>query len=200
MNPKTSRYYTYVRPVFRNKVVRTYSPLIFSLITIAIFSFYALRPTITTILSLQKSIDEQTDILNRVQEKSKNLTQGKQNYENIDNRLKNKINNLIPDNPSLPQLINSINYIADQSDATISGLQFQTVEVEPKQTLLNKDAAILPVEFTLNAQGSFSDLMNMLTEIKKSNRLITINSINFVQPQDSSLIMSLTAKAYYMKN
>lgn len=200
MNPKQSRYYTYIRPIYRNKFVRTYSPLIFSLVTIAVFSFYALRPTITTILSLQKSIEEQTEILNKVREKVANLATGKQNYESIDNQVKIKINSLVPDNPALAQLINSLNYIADQTDATISGVQFQTVEITPKQTVLNKDAQILPVDFTLNAQGSFADLMRMLTLMKKSNRLFSITSINFAQPPDAPLIMSISAQAFFIKN
>lgn len=200
MNPKTSRYYTYIRPALRSKLVRAYSPLIFSLVAIAIFSFYAIRPTITTILSLQKSIDEQTSILKRLQEKVTNLAQGRQNYENIDTDVKIKINNLVPDNPALAQLIDSIHYLAEQSEASISGLQFQTVKLEAKKNVLNKDAPITPVDFTLVSQGTFPNLMRLLTAIKKSDRLVSVSSINFVQPPDANLIMSISAKAYYLKN
>lgn len=200
MNPKTSRYYTYIRPALRSKFVRAYSPLIFSLITIAIFSFYAIRPTVTTILSLQKSIDEQTSILNRLQEKVRNLTQGKQNYENLDDGVKTKLNNLVSDNPALAQLINSISSVAQESEASISGLQFQTVNLEAKKNILNKDAALTQVDFTLISQGTFPRLMRLLTGIKRTDRLISISSVNFVQPPDASLIMSINAKAYYLKN
>lgn len=200
MNPKTSRYYTYIRPALRSKFARTYSPLIFSLITIAIFSYYAIRPTVTTILSLQKSIDEQTSILDRLQEKVKSLSTGKQNYENIDSDVRNKLVNLIPNNPELAQIINSVNYLAKQSDASVSGLQFQTVKLENKKNLLNKDAPLTQIDFTLIAQGDYPNLMRFLSEMKKIDRLINIVSINFSQPPDSSLIMSVTAKAYYLKN
>lgn len=200
MNPKASRYYTYIRPALRSKFVKAYSPLIFSLITITVFSFYAIRPTVTTILSLQKSIDEQTSILNRLQEKVRNLTQGKQNYENLDDGVKTKLNNLVSDNPALAQLINSIGSIAQESEASISGLQFQTVDLEPKKNILNKDAAITGVDFTLISQGTFPRLMRLLTAIKRTDRLISISSINFVQPSEGSLIMSINAKAYYLKN
>lgn len=200
MNPKTSRYYTYIRPALRSKFARTYSPLIFSLITIAIFSYYAIRPTVTTILSLQKSIDEQTSILNRLQEKVRSLSAGKQNYEGIDQDIRAKLANLIPNSPELPQLINSVNYIARQSEASISGVQFQTVKLENKKNLLNRDAPITPVDFTLIAQGSYANLMRLLTQIKRIDRLISITSINFAQPSDADLIMSVNARAYYLKN
>lgn len=200
MNPKTSRYYTYIRPVLRSKFARTYSPLIFSLITIAIFSFYAIRPTVTTILSLQKSIDEQTSISNRLQEKSRHLSEGKQNYENLNKDIKTKLNNLVPDNPALAQLINSISYITEGSEASISGLQFQKVTLEAKKNILIKDAPITQIDFALISQGTFPNLMRLLTAIKRTDRLISIHSINFVQPPNSDLIMSISAKAYYLKN
>src|SRR3989338_8776243 len=155
MNPKSSRYYTYVRPIFRNKFVRTYSSLIFSLITIFIFSFYAIRPTVTTILSLQKSIDEQTSIQKRLQDKVTNLSQGKQNYENIDPEVKLKIDNLVPDNPALAQLINSLNYAADQAEASISGIQLQEVIVESKKNQPARNAPLSQIDFTFNTQGNF---------------------------------------------
>lgn len=200
MNPKASRYYTYIRPALRSKFVRAYSTLIFSLITITVFSFYAIRPTVTTILSLQKSIDEQTSILNRLQEKVRNLTQGKQNYESLDDGVKIKLNNLVSDNPALAQLINSIDSIAQESEASISGLQFQTVDLESKKNILNKEAAITEVDFTLISKGTFPSLMRLLTALKRTDRLISISSINFVQPSEGSLIMSINAKAYYLKN
>lgn len=200
MNPKSSRYYTYVKPALRSKLVRAYSPLIFSLVAIGIFAFYAIRPTITTILSLQKSIDEQTSILNRLQEKVQNLTQGKQNYENLSGEVKTKLNSLLPDNPALPLLINSVGYLAQQSEASVSGLQFQTVNLETAKNTLNKDAPITEINFTLISQGTFPNLMRQLTVIKRADRLINISSINFVKPADADLIMSVSAKAYYLKN
>lgn len=200
MNPKTSRYYTYIRPVLRSKFARTYSPLIFSLITIAIFSFYAIRPTVTTILSLQKSIYEQTSISNRLQEKSRHLSEGKQNYENLNKDIKTKLNNLVPDNPALAQLIDSISYVTEGSEASISGLQFQKVTLEAKKNILIKDAPITQIDFALISQGTFPNLMRLLTAIKRTDRLISIHSINFVQPPNSDLIMSISAKAYYLKN
>ncbi|HLC87806.1 MAG TPA: type 4a pilus biogenesis protein PilO [Patescibacteria group bacterium] len=200
MNPKASRYYTYIRPILRNKFAKTYSSLIFSLITIFVFSFYAIRPTVTTILSLQKSITEQTSIQTKLQQKVSNLSQGKLNYENIDPQVKTKVNNLIPDNPDLARLVNSLNYAADQAEASVAGIQIQAVELEDKKNQLTRDAPLGQVEFTLNTQGSFPTLMKLLTKLKRTDRLFTISSVNFAQPPDSGLIMSINGKAYFVKN
>lgn len=200
MNPNRNRYFTYIRPIIRSKFVKTYSSLIFSLITIAIFSYYAIRPTVTTILSLQKSIDEQTSVLNTLKEKVNALVSGKQNYENIPLPVKNKLNTLIPDNPALPDLINSLSFASKTADATISGIQIQPVTLEASKTQLSKTAKVSEIDFNFNTQGSFANLMKLLSLIKRSDRLMTINSVHFNQPDDSSLVMSVTAKAYYLKN
>lgn len=184
----------------RSKFARTYSTLIFSLITIFIFSFYAIRPTVTTILSLQKSITEQQDILSKVKEKVSQLSQGKTNYEDIDPQVKVKLENLVPDNPALGQLINSLNYAASQAEASISGIQVQEVELTGKSLETVRNPALTPIEFTLNSQGTYTNLMRLLTTLKRSSRLVSITSINFVQPPDANLMMSIHGQAYYLKN
>ncbi len=200
MNPRRSRYFTYVRPIMKSKFVKTYSSLIFSLITISIFSYYAIRPTVTTILSLQKSTEEQTVVLNTLKEKVNNLVEGKRNYENISMPVKNKLDGLVPDNPALASLINSLTFAAQSAEASVSGIQFQPVMLENPSNKLSKTAQLSQVDFTFNTQGSFANLMQLLTILKRSDRLITISSVSFNQPLDSSLVMSLTGKAYYLKN
>jgi len=110
------------------------------------------------------------------------------------------VNNLIPDNPDLARLVNSLNYAADQAEASVAGIQIQAVELEDKKNQLTRDAPLGQVEFTLNTQGSFPTLMKLLTKLKRTDRLFTISSVNFAQPPDSGLIMSINGKAYFVKN
>lgn len=200
MNPKQSRYYTYIRPIMRNKFARTYSSLIFSLITIAVFSFYAIRPTVVTILSLQKSIDEQTQILKTLKNKVTDLILGKQNYDSIPRSTKDKLDNLIPNNTDLPGLINSLTFAAEEAEATISGLQFQPTDVLQPTNQILKNAQVNQVDFTLNAQGEFSSLLKLLSNLERLDRLIAISNINFALPSEGALVMSITGKAYYLIN
>lgn len=200
MNPQKSRYYTYIKPIIKNKFARTYSSLIFSLITIAIFSYYAIRPTVTTILSLQKSIQEQNQVLLTLKEKVNNLVAGKKNYDDIPSATKDKMDSLVPNNPNLAGLINSLSYAADNAQASISGIQFQPVLIETVNSQPSKNAQLSEVDFAMNVQGEFPNLMNLLTTLKRLDRLVTLSTVNFVQPVDAALVMSITGKAYYIKN
>lgn len=200
MNPRQSRYYTYIRPVLRNKTIKTYSSLIFSIITVTIFLIYAIRPTIGTIVSLQKSINEQKDTFERLDKKVSDLTEGRKNYEAIDPELKTRLVDLVPYSPSLPTVINSLNLLANISQASLSGIQFQPVELQQPPNTLVKNSSLKDVEFTFNAEGSYDKLLSLLVNLKKADRLINIDSVTFNKPQEGPLIMTVNARAPFLKN
>ena len=70
-----SKYYTYIQPLARHPVIKTYGSTIFSLIVITFFIFYAIKPTIETILILQKKLVDSTTVLEQVNLKARNLLQ-----------------------------------------------------------------------------------------------------------------------------
>lgn len=200
MGPRLSRYYTYIKPVLKNRLVKTYSSLVFSLITITIFTVYAIRPTISTIISLQKSVSEQQGILDKLNEKTRNLTNGRENYTKLDDEVKLRLVTLLPDSTTLPPLINDITSIAIINSASISGIQFQPVDLIGPPTLPVKNAALKEIDFTVNYQAPYPQLIKILETLTRANRLISIQSANFNKPTDDILILSLTGKTYYFSN
>lgn len=200
MNSRFSRYYTFVRPLLRNKGVKTYSSIIFSLITIMVFIIFALKPTISTILVLQKNLEEQQLVLQSLQDKVKNLSLGKTNLDKVDSSTKQKLNTLIPNQTDPATLANSLTALAISSQASISGLQFQPTPLISQSKTLSKKYSLQTIDFTFNVVGSYEDLVTLLQRLNSSARLISISSISFNQAPDSPLVMSINAKAYYLKN
>src|SRR5581483_10862232 len=125
MEARFSRYYTYIRPIVKNKQVQSYSFITFSMITSIIFAIFAIQPTVKTIISLQKSINEEKQILHQIEKKTSDLSQGKQNYQSLDPLTKNTLLSLVPNFPELPEFIDDLSSLASQNQASISGLQFQ---------------------------------------------------------------------------
>src|SRR5258708_1813583 len=123
-SPKQSRYYTYIAPVIKNPFVRSSAPYIFNIVSITIFIIFAIRPTITTILVLQKNTANNQIILDGLNAKAKSLTEARNNLTGMDVNLKKKVVSAIPSTPSVPSLVatlqNSLN-----STGTISALQIQ---------------------------------------------------------------------------
>lgn len=199
MDPRKTKYFTYIKPILRNKAARTYGPVMFSLVTIAIFSVFAVKPTVETIISLQKSISEQNELLDKVTTKADNLVLGRRNYQNIDSEVRIKLESLIPNSLFLPTIINNLNALAISNQASISAIQFQPSVLEPTPESLNKNAGLKEITFIINTQGSYNSLVNFLTNLS-NERLIEVQSIIFNKTEENPLSMTINAKAYYLKN
>lgn len=200
MESRLSRYYTYIKPVFKNRLVKTYSSLVFSLVTTVIFTIYAIKPTVSTIISLQKSVSEQQEILNKLNEKTRNLTDGRENYKKLDDEIKIRLVTLLPDSTALPPLVNDLTSIANINSALISGMQFQPVDLVGSPTQPVKNAPLKEIDFTVNYQAPYPQLIKILETLTRANRLISIQSANFNKPSEDTLTLSLTGKAYYFSN
>ena len=193
-----SRYFTYIRPVIKLPIVKTYGSTIFTLLTMAIFIFFAIKPTIETILVLQKKIADSTQVLDKITQKANNLTLAKKNYENLDSTIKNKISNDIPDTINLRSVIQSLETTAKLHEASISALQIQPLIIETK--IENKLGTLGEISFTFNIEGTYPNLISVLKDFNTSSRLLSIDTVSLSKVSEgSALIMSLSGKAYYIK-
>lgn len=195
-----SRYYKYIKPVIENKLVRSYTPYIFSLTTITILVVFAIRPTITTILALQKTHNENQKTIEALDKKIEDLTIAQKNLQNIDPNIIVKINTLVPAQPSVTTLIASLQN-ASVKYASISALQIQPVIVIDNRTAPDKARlATDEVEFSYNIQGSFVQLSTILQNLTQSPRLITIKSLTLTkQSETPTTSLSINGKAYFLK-
>lgn len=193
-----SRYFTYIKPVTRLPIVKTYGSTIFTLIVITIFIFFAIKPTVETILVLQKKLTETSEVLDKVNKKAEDLSLGKQNYDNLDNDIKNRISSSIPDTVQLKSVTQTLEQTARLHDASVSALQIQPIVIDTKSE--NSVGTLAEIDFTFNVEGSYTNLNELLQNLKSSSRLISVDNLSLSKPsEESGLIMSITGKAYYIK-
>src|SRR5437868_7182202 len=120
-----TRYSVKIEPVLRNKTVRTYGSLSFSIITIIIFLVFAIKPTVENILTLQKTIDTQKETLKQLKDKSDKLAKAINNYNSVPEDTKLKLFTLLPNTPNPTCLIDTITGYSTTNQAQIVGLQVQ---------------------------------------------------------------------------
>ena len=193
-----SRYFTYIKPVTKLPIVKNYGSTIFSLLIITILIYFAVKPTVETILILQKKIADADAVLQKVTQKANNLSLGKKNYDNLDQNIKDKISAAIPDSINLKSISQTLEQTAKSHDASVSALQIQPLIIETK--IADKLGILTEVKFTFNTEGSYSNLTALLQDLKASNRLISIDSLSLSKTSDGkALILSLSGKAFYLK-
>jgi Tfp pilus assembly protein PilO len=193
-----SRYFTYIKPITRIPLVRNYGSTIFTLLVIIIFIFFAIKPTVETILVLQKKIENANQILKQLDDKSNNLAQGKKNYDSLNPQIKVKINSSIPDLVQLKTIAQTLEQLSASRDASVSALQIQPIVILP----INAEGLgqLEEINFTFNTEGSYPNLSSILQQVLQSSRLFSINNVNIRKVDDggSSLLMSIIGKAFYL--
>jgi len=195
-----SRYFTYIKPVIKSPIIKTYGTAIFTILIMIIFILFAIKPTIETIVVLQKKLDDSEVTLNQLKKKAENLTLGKQNLEGLDPTIKNRIETAVPDSVDLKSLIQILELAARENSASISALQIQPIILDTKT---EASVGILgELAFTFNLEGSYEQLTSLLQDLKTSVRLLSIDSLSISKVSDEigqSLIMSISGKVYFIK-
>lgn len=194
-----SRYFTYVKPFTKIPIVKNYGSTIFSLLTISLLIYFAIKPTVETILVLQKKLADSNEVLEKVTQKANNLSLGKQNYDNLDVSVTDKIASLVPDTVSLNTIITALEQAAKINEASVSALQIQPLVIDTKMDK-NQVGTISEISFIFNTEGEYKNLVSLLGALKTSNRLISVDSLSLSKANDgTTLVMSLSGKAYYLK-
>lgn len=193
-----SRYFTYIKPLTKSPIIKTYGSTIFTLLIITIFIFLAIKPTVETILILQKKLSDAQQVLEKVNQKAKNLSLGKQNLEKLPSNIKSKLAKAIPETVELRSIIQTLEQTARSHEASVSALQIQSLTVETKKD--NQLGTLSEISFVFNAEGQYKSLISILEDLKASTRLISIDSISLSKVSEGTgLLLSISGKAYYIK-
>lgn len=194
-----SRYFTYIAPISKQPLVKSYGGPILTILASTIFILFAIKPTISTILVLQKQLSDSQQVLNQITQKSENLAKGKQNYQDLDTAIKSRIQIAIPDKLQVKTLTGSLEEAANTHQASISAVQIQTVVLDQKSQV-GSQLKLSTVDFTFNVEGSYQNLVALLADLKKTPRLISIQNLTINKsPDGKTILMSVKGKAYFIQ-
>lgn len=197
-----SRYYRYrryisgVKSLYKKKKARVYTSIILSILTIAFFGFFAIRPTLVTIGGLLKEIKDKKAVVTQMDQKIDNLTKAQANYTRIKNDL-DLVNESLPIDPDLPILIKQLESLARLSSVAIDSVRFEKtnlqgeIETEGNQT----------VGFSLALVGNYENLKEFLNSLDTLRRIISVESFAFTSKKEKEinlLVLTINAKAHYL--
>lgn len=194
-----SRYYTYVKPIFQNNIVKLYGTYTLTFFAIAFFVFFAIKPTIETIIVLQKKLETSQQTLDQITQKSEDLSQARQNLESMDPQIRSKIDSSVPTQVDLKSLVIDLERAANTYQASISAIQVQPVTLTENSNTSGL-TTLDSVEFTFNIEGNYSTLIKVLEAIQTSSRLFSVENLVLNRATETgAIVMSVNGKAYYLK-
>jgi Tfp pilus assembly protein PilO len=205
------RYFTNINFLYRKKKVRVYTGVILSLLTIAFFAFFAIRPTLITIASLVREIKDKQIITQKLQEKINALAQAQEEQTAVSSELP-LIEEALPQQPNLSFFIRQLETLSVQSGVSLRTIQFNRVNLkrraasksEPNSPETKKEAGVErpQITFTLSASGDYQNLKSFLQNLENLRRLIVVSSFSFKYGGDEEeqvLILDVTGQTYYLR-
>lgn len=181
------RYYQSIEQVASKPQARAYTTAIFSFLAVSLFGWYAIRPTLQTILFLQREIDDNKKINQQMEEKIGKLIEAHATYQSIEVDLPYVFQAL----PPAPEVLGALGQIRNLTiirGASISAITSSTAPLLSKQqTTPNKSTSpkdisnlkIKNVQLSVVLVGTYTILEDIIKDILSMRRLITIDSLNF---------------------
>jgi len=162
------------------------------LIIVAIIAL-VLYPSFQDLQISRQRVEEKKREIEREKEYLASLTRTKNNLANYQDQV-DLIEAALPDNPSIPSLLNYINKIS-------SPLRLQEIdgfETFPSESFSGLEETVISLKFS----GSYNGLKSFISNIEKSSRLIKVESIYFSNEDAQDTFSSeLDLKVYsYIKN
>lgn len=176
--------------------LKTYLELILSLGTIMIFAVYAIKPTVLTIIELNNEIKSKENTVSLLIQKITNLKTASNILQKESQNLE-FIENAVPSNADVEQLINQIEKIAVNNSVAIRNLSSSNVFLKG-----NSDKKIeneLPLSFSIT--GNYQNLFQFLQTIETFRRPFKIDSFvfnsNITADNEKFIVLTISGSVPY---
>lgn len=191
---KFKRYYKSLEPVLEKPKNRLYTAAIFSFLAIALFGWYAIRPTIQTIIFLQRDIVDKSALDKKMEEKIGSLVEAQASYEDAKDLLP-VLDDAIPDTPDAIDAIIQIKNLVATTQATLSSVRVTNVALL-QTSQLTKDKQPKKPEFliSLSISGLYQEVESFIQSLVSLRRILTIEQMNLVPSKESAGISVPTGK------
>lgn len=185
------RYYQSIGEVAVKPQTRAYTTAIFSFLAISLFGWYAIRPTLQTILFLQKEIDDNKLVNMQMEEKIGKLIEAHATYQSVQSDLP-YLTQALPPAPEVLTAIGQIRNIAAIRGASISAITSSGAPLLSKEqnapnktTALKVNRKVQSVPLSIIVIGTFDSLRGIIEDILSLRRIVTIETLNFTPNRES---------------
>lgn len=185
-----------INPFVRSNHATAYTMAIISLFTVSFFGMFAIRPTLRTIVELNRQITDSKTVSENLQKKIDTIVVAQEEYQLVKPFIE-AVNQALPDEPNLTSLLTQLNGLISNTDATISALQIQPITY----FAANPSSQPTLINFSLALTGTYAQLYATLDKILTMRRTFTAESIEFVpeETDTATLKISLRLNSYYLK-
>jgi len=194
-----------------------YTSVIFSFLAVSLFGWYAIRPTIQTILYLKREITDNTLINKQMEDKISALIETQAYYQQIEPLLPD-VDQALPPNPDAIPVVIQLRNLASISGVLLTSLQPASTPLLGQNPSKNNNAPVSSIvsskqqsyDLSVSIQGSFKNIRSYLSGIINMRRVTTITGMTLspvvgeqsgspsATLSDNILQLTLQLKTYYL--
>lgn len=196
--------------VFRSPRRINYTPAVLSFLVISLFGWYALRPTLQTIIFLRREIADFSKVNQQMEQKIEALIQAQSVYGAVEEQLP-LLTEALPDDPEALPAIYRIREIVADSQATLSSSLVGSspiIGTDKRQEISQHSEPIIKqLPITLTIQGNYFALETCLNNLLSQKRILTIELLTLypskgVRTDADSFTLELVVRGtvYYLSD
>ncbi len=186
-------------PRLKEEKTRSYAAFVMTLLAIIIFGFFAINPTLGTIIELNKELADSKYVDQQFVEKISNLASLQASYTKLTNDIPIVLD-AVPSAPDIPTFLAQVQSVATVTDIQLSRLQVQPVDISNAP---QPASSFLSFSFSIVASGTKDQADNFVDGISNFDRLITVDNISIASQKDSgdlgsgTILLNIKGRAYF---
>ncbi len=187
--------YRKLTPIIKNKKTSSYLSLILSLFSLSFFGFFAIRPTLITAVTLNKSVADLKKFNIEYENKISNIITAQSQYEQIRGDISD-IDQALPKDAAFNQLANALEKFAEKSNLVIKQLQIDRSPI----SRLPPSGKVENIQFSILTSGSYISSSDFIQHLLNWKRLITLDNLELSKEggtESAELRMTLKGKTFY---
>lgn len=187
--------YRKLTPLIKDKKTSSYLSLILSLFSISFFGFFAIRPTLITAVTLNKSVADLKKLDIEYENKIGNIITAQSQYEQIRGDIPD-IDLALPKDAMFNQLANALEKFAEKANLLIKQLQIDRSPI----SRLPPSGKVENIQFSILTSGSYISSSDFIQHLLNWKRLIILDSLELSKEggtESAELRMTLKGKTYY---
>lgn len=202
------RYYQAMEDIVKHPKANAYTTAIFSFLAVSLFGWYAVRPTLQTILTLRREIADNTKISARMEDKITKLIEVQASYQSVQDDIP-LLDQALPSAPDAIGIVSQLKNLAQANSASVSSITVSSVpiigkpsestESGSKQEGANKKVHDVPISMIIT--GSYPGLRSFVEGLTSLRRIVTIDAITLNLDKDirtsstsSDIALKMTVK------
>lgn len=180
----------------RKENTRLITTLILTFLALSFFGIFAINPTLTTIIQLQKQLEDSTFTHEQLKTKIYNLSMLQQKYAALGQTGELAlIEDAVPKEAMATKLTGQIINVAD-----ISNITLRSFRVEEVVLMGNKNAGDrgFSYVFTIEAEGDYQNMIRFAENVTQFNRIVTVEAMSITKDsRNDALVLNLRGRQYF---